>query len=281
MWQTHCIETARGRFEVFKRGAGPPLCVTHLYSAFDASGDLFADCFTTHRTVYLINLRGAGGSQAPGEPHDLSMDVAAEDLEAIRAALGYAQWDFAGHSTGGMLGLLYAETRGGALRSLVAVGAAASRHYADTPQCIYHPEHPAFQNMQDLIEALKSDDLDVAERRRLAQERTKLSLHQPTRYAEYFPPHVTKRICAPRLDYYAREDFPRFDLRGRLENCKVQALIACGRHDVQCPLPFSREIADLMPRARLALFEESNHYPFLEEPIAFDAAVQRFFRETR
>ena len=43
------------------------------------------------------------------------------DLEAIREALQLPTWHFAGHSTGGMLGLLYAITYPKSLQSLVVV----------------------------------------------------------------------------------------------------------------------------------------------------------------
>jgi len=278
MWRTRLVATPRGRFEVFELGQGPPLCVTHLYSAFDASGDLFAACFAPYRKVYLVNLRGAGNTQPAEQPDDLSMSAAVLDLEAVRKALGHSQWDVAGHSTGGMLGLAYAVAHGEALRSLIVVGAAASRHYADTPHCIYHPEHPAFQRMQDLIEALKADGATPDLRRRLTEERTKLSLHHPERYSTYVRPDVTKRISAPRLDYYGQTDFPRFDLRSRLRDCPVPTLVLCGRHDVQCPVASSQEIAALMPQADLVVFEESNHYPHLEEEPAFAGTVSRFLR---
>ena len=82
------------------------------------------------------------------------------DLEAIREALQLPTWHFAGHSTGGMLGLLYAITYPKSLQSLVLVGAAAS-NYTETPFCIYHPEHPQFHYMQQLIENLKTLSLQV------------------------------------------------------------------------------------------------------------------------
>lgn len=276
MWRRDLLSTSRGRFEVFQSGEGPPLCATHLYSAFNETGDHFADAFSPHRSVYLVNLRGAGASPSAAAADDLSMASAAADLEAVRTALGVASWDFAGHSTGGMLGLLYALRFGGSLRSLTVVGAAASRHYTDDPSCIYHPGHPSFQRMQDLIEKLKSDKITDEERRALSEERTSLSLHRPERYPEYFPPGVSKRISAPRLDYYSRTDFPRFDLRSALRNCAVPTLVACGRHDVQCPLSCSEEIAASIPGAALAIFEESCHYPFLEERALFAKAVRPF-----
>ena len=66
------------------------------------------------------------------------------DLEAIREALQLPTWHFAGHSTGGMLGLLYAITYPKSLQSLVLVG----RQQATTPK---HPFAFIIQNIRSFI----------------------------------------------------------------------------------------------------------------------------------
>lgn len=53
-------------------------------------------------------------------------------------------------------------------------------------------------------------------------------------------------------------------------------LILCGKFDVQCPLEYSVEMEQLIPDASLIVFEQSNHYPFLEEQEKFKAEIQRF-----
>ncbi len=60
MWVQRFVDTARGTFEIFEKGEGEPLAVTHLYSEYDERGNAFANPFTEHYHVYLINLRGAG-----------------------------------------------------------------------------------------------------------------------------------------------------------------------------------------------------------------------------
>lgn len=45
-WKQTIIATQRGNFEVFQKGEGPPLCVTHHYSVFNESGDYYAEAFT-------------------------------------------------------------------------------------------------------------------------------------------------------------------------------------------------------------------------------------------
>jgi pimeloyl-ACP methyl ester carboxylesterase len=49
-----------------------------------------------------------------------------------------------------------------------------------------------------------------------------------------------------------------------------------GRHDRQTPWPDNAAIAAALPDGRLEIFEHSGHYPFLEEPDRFAAAVAGF-----
>lgn len=108
MWKRNLVETERGSFEYFVQGQGDPIAVTHLYSEFNELGNYFADMFLPHFTVILINLKDTGNSIRVKEDEELSMKESVKDLEAIREALGYECWAFGGHSTGGMLGLVYA-----------------------------------------------------------------------------------------------------------------------------------------------------------------------------
>jgi proline iminopeptidase len=57
------VHTYRGMFEVFVKGEGKMLCVTHNYSEFNHTGDLLADAFTKNNKVLLVNLRETGRSE--------------------------------------------------------------------------------------------------------------------------------------------------------------------------------------------------------------------------
>lgn len=276
-WETRLVETERGVFEVFEKGEGAPICATHLYSEFNETGDRFAAAFTPFGKVYLVNTRSTGRSEPAHEEHQLSMEETARDMEAIRKALGYERWHFAGHSTGGMLGLVYAIRHGASLDSLTVVGAAA-RRYNDTKACIYHKEHPRYRHMQDLIEQLKSPELSSGERKRLTVERTKLSLCNPDRHDEYFSGPVHKKMAGHRLHYMALHEFQTYNLNEDLPSITVPTLILCGAKDVQCPPHHSEEMHSLIPQSELRLFAESNHYPFLEEPEKFHAVLEAFYR---
>ena len=278
MWERAMIPTDRGTFEVFVRGEGEPLCITHLYSEFNETGDRFANLFVLHRKVFLVNLREAGQSPKASNSAELDMDETVEDLEAIRQFLGFEKWEFAGHSTGGMLGLMYAVRHPKSLSALIVVGAAASKDYAGQPDCIYHPDHPLFSRMQELRHLQLQPDIAAEKKQTYSQDITKLSLFKSENYAQYFGGAIRKGVATSRLEHFSKSDFPRFDLTRELANVRIRTLVMCGRHDVQCPIRCSEEICKQMPNSEIAVFEESNHYPFLEESDQFAEYLANFLK---
>ncbi len=278
VWEHMMVSTSRGEFEVFAKGTGEPVCVTHLYSEFNETGDYFADTFTETHRVYLVNLREAGNSAKAHYPYELSMLESVFDLEAVRTGLGVEQWGFAGHSTGGMLGIVYGVYFSSHLRFLVVVGAAAREYITFSEDCIYNPEHPHFFRMQELIENLKSTEATEQQKQEWKIERTKLSLTSPNNYEHYFSNQVIKKMSAIRMNFFNRE-LQLFDLTRKLKLITTPTLIMCGRQDVKCPLLYSQEMAELIPRAQLAVFDNSNHYPFLEEKTIFYQMFKDYIEE--
>ena len=200
------------------------------------------------------------------------------DLEAIRTALGFEQWGFAGHSTGGMLGVVYGIYFSAHLQFLVIAGAAAREYMTFSKDCIYNHEHPQFLRMQELIENLKSPVATDRQKRQWKIERTKLSLANPNNYESYFSNPITKKMSAIRMDFFNRE-LQLFDITRKLHLIETPTLIICGRYDVQCPLIYSQEMAELIPGAQLVIFESSNHYPFLEEKARFHRVYKDYIDE--
>lgn len=277
-WDRRLLATARGQFEVFIKGEGTPLCVTHHYSEFNETGDYFADTFTKTNRVYLVNLRETGNSEKAIYPHQLSLLETVLDLEAVRQKLGHTQWGFAGHSTGGMLGLVYGIYFSEKLLFTIIVGAAAREYMTFSSSCIYHPEHPQFAEMQALLEKLKRADMPLAEKRELKMQRTKLSLVEPDKRDAYFSQGINKELSAIRLNFFSRE-LHVFDVTRKLSLITTPTLILCGRHDVQCPPEYSMEMEALIANSTLTIFEKSNHYPFLEEADQFTNTYQSFVRK--
>jgi pimeloyl-ACP methyl ester carboxylesterase len=66
------------------------------------------------------------------------------------------------------------------------------------------------------------------------------------------------------------------DLRPRLGEIGVPALVCVGRHDPQTPWPDNAKIAAALSAGRLEVFERSGHYPFVEEPGRFTSVLEGF-----
>ena len=276
MWKQRLIETSRGRFEIFISGSGEALCVTHLYSEFNERGYYFADAFTENFTVYLVNLKEAGHSCKADTAAELSMAETAMDLEAIRIALGLEQWGFAGHSTGGMLGLVYAILFQDSISKLMIGGAAASRRYMEHEGSMYCPKNPLNRRLKEIFAILDSPSATFEEKKTANQEWTDMSLYHPSKRDEYFNKPSSGRVVWKRLDYYSYKELPNFDIKENLALITTPTIVYGGRYDTQCPFVFSEEIYEGIRNARLFVFEESNHVPYLEEKEKFASMIEDF-----
>jgi pimeloyl-ACP methyl ester carboxylesterase len=81
------------------------------------------------------------------------------------------------------------------------------------------------------------------------------------------------RVAAARLAWqfpYSRK------LRGRLHRVHMPTLVVWGEHDRLVPSAHARAYVDGLPDARLALLQDTGHYPYIERPGAFSEAVREF-----
>src|SRR5438876_510928 len=78
------------------------------------------------------------------------------------------------------------------------------------------------------------------------------------------PPHVAEACFDALL---------AADLRAGLKKLKVPTAVLHGKHDALLPLAHGEDLAKKIPGAKLTVFAESGHAPFLEEPAAFNAAL--------
>ncbi len=84
-------------------------------------------------------------------------------------------------------------------------------------------------------------------------------------------------MSTSRMNAFAHE-YSSFDLRESLPSIKTKTLIMCGRHDVQCPIQYSIEMHEGIRNSIFIPFEDSNHYPFLEEATHFISITQEFYK---
>lgn len=270
------IETRRGTFEIFTAGRGNPLCIAHLFQEFTTDGSDFANSLAEFFNVTLVNLKNMGNSSKVQHWHELFMKDTVQDLESIRLELGFSKWSYAGHSTGGFLGLTYGILAIDALDALILCGSAASREFTKSENCIYNFKSGQHRKeMQKIFFTLFSPFASKSKQRKANRKLIELSLYKPEKYDEYFSDKLPSRTIKKRMMAYNRE-LKTYDVRDRMERITIPTLILCGRHDVQCPVSSSEEMHSLIANSRLVIFENSNHVPFIEENEAFVSSIGEF-----
>jgi proline iminopeptidase len=75
------------------------------------------------------------------------------------------------------------------------------------------------------------------------------------------------------------EAYPNMDYTADLPAVDVPALVTVGRHDWITPPAASEEIAELLPDARLLVFEDSGHSPNLDQQEEYLDCVREFLAE--
>ncbi len=258
------------QIHVVTRGAGLPCLVLSSIGTRPFEKQLPAQLEQLLQLCF-VDLRGSGRST--GEPSALDFDVLAQDLEAVRQALGAERVLVFGHSILGALAVEYARRCPQSVSRLILVGTPPSadmEHLAAAASAFF--EQDASQDRkQQLANNLASLPPDPRE---ISAEQMLLS-------------QTPKRFSNPRFDvapYFAEAEVNMgffMHLMGKLtagwqlpaDALALPTLLALGRHDYVMPYFSWDGVLDQYPHVTRQLFEHSGHQPFLEEPARFCAVV--------
>jgi proline iminopeptidase len=220
-------------------------------------------------SLVLVDLRGSGRST--GSPAELTFDVLARDIEAVRAQVGVAQWSVLGYSIAGALAIEYARRCPDTVSHVVVAGT---------------PPHGDMGRLAQLSAAFFEATAPAERKQIFAENLAKLPPGTDPRMA--IPAQTPMRFFDPRFDVMPLLtviDFkPAFfaQLMGPLiagwdvtagTPLRVPLLVAHGRHDYVVPHTMWGGVLPQLPTASFQLFECSGHQPFFEEPQRFAQVV--------
>jgi len=229
------------------------------------------------RLVY-VDLRGGGRST--GEPTDLSFDLLADDLEAIRVDLGVERVAGLRHSILGTLAMEYARLCPESVSHVIAAGTPPSGDLArlSMKATLFFEEDAAEERkllLRKNLDRLPSD----------ASFSQTLLAQTPKRFFDArsdASPLAVERESNPRLlGHILRTLAPGWDVTVGSRTLRVPILIAHGRYDYTVPYVLWDGIVAKLPNARLQIFEQSGHHPFFEEPDRFVAALTEWMASQR
>jgi proline iminopeptidase len=229
------------------------------------------------RLVY-VDLRGSGRST--GDPADLTFDVLAEDLEAVRADLGVSQVAVLGHSILGALAIEYGRRCPESVSHVIAVG---------TP--------PSGDMAKLSARAAAFFEEDASEDRKQVLRDNMAKLPPGASPGEVMFAQMPMRFFDARVDaapLFAEAEMkpeffahlmgtltPGWDITVDSSSLRAPLFIALGRYDYTVPYVLWDGVAPTLPNTTLHIFEKSGHQPFFEEPERFAAAVTEWMNRRR
>lgn len=268
---------------VHTMGEGPPLYLIHggpgeNHMTFRPYLDDLAKDFT----LVYFDLRGCGQSDKPPFDELYLLDTTVADIDGLRQALGHEKISLLGQSTGGIAAMRYAMDHPDHVDKLVLLACWAHaeeyRKYATVGQSIMNI-HDLQAFRQVLRKAGRRDrNLNDGELGAL------LKIYYPYNFFGVMSPEGQKQwaegTTVSAQVYYATEDelLKNLDLRDRLSGLSdIPTLVTGGKFDLIAPPPVLKTIAEgIGDSAELVVFDQSGHFPYVEEHDKFIKTVTEF-----
>lgn len=262
-------------------GHGEPILCIHGGPGM-SSGYFFPDpdiwgpglrALAVERRVVAYDQRGCGGSGVPDVEQPLALSRHVDDVESVRAALGLERPIVLAHSFGSVLAILFALQHPESLSGLIILGGAPTRGFMAGYRQAVATELPAeVQRRLAEIQAGEIDDDAMRERFRLALP---LYFHRALSDEERdsllagldFSGSVNRAVAA---------GLERYDLSEALPHVRAPSLVIYGASDRVVQPAYQLEFRGRLLTARFVEFQESGHFPFLEEPEPFARVVHYF-----
>lgn len=219
-----------------------------------------AEALSDRYRVVRYDHRGQG--QSARAPRDqLDMDTLSEDAAALIEALGLAPCTFVGNSMGGFVALRLASRRPDLLSSAVVMGTSAD-------------VEEAVESMDELGEILRHQGMGPVLDAVLQFMMSDTTLHDPSRAGVLAD---VKALLISRTPEYADAVWNIAHRKGildELSGIRIPLLVVAGTEDHTYPPPKSRQIAELVPGARLEVLERTGHVHALENPEAVNRLLE-------
>jgi proline iminopeptidase len=269
---------------VYSVGSGEPVLLfpyPHGHTVEPmAQGPLAGILAGMGRTVVTFDVPGAYRStREPAGDMDEMIRSADETLDRLGIQ---GPVDVVGHSMGGLAALAYAIERPERTRRLVLVTslsgfpAAARWGFPGSAFRLYEPDYWRLILWGVRLNAGRGD---LALHKRLQNLMERAAYHDKTFFTPVEIGVDDHEKGVPIRTIWSKNMYTRLSYADRLAEVRASTLILAGGHDPEAPLPCSEELLQGIPGASLIVFEQSGHFPFVEEASLFVQTVDAFLNE--
>ena len=254
-------------------GDGPPLLVLHGGLGLDHQlyRRTLAPLAADFRLIF-VDQRGNGRS-FPVDLGSLTMEQLADDAVALADQLGHERFSVLGHSYGGFVAQELALRHPNRLDGLVLVDT--------TPGQLGDGEDPAEDQgpppPPEVVAMMATAPRDDAEMEAGMSALLPAYFHRPERVdLAAVKAGTIFRAAAMVRGFEVLASWSSVDRLGHID---VPTLVVAGRHDVITSFPQAHRIASRIPGATVVIFDESGHFPWIEEPDRFWSTLRTWYAD--
>jgi proline-specific peptidase len=235
----------------------------------------------TGRRVVFYDQLGGGNSSVPTDLSIYTTALYVEEVDVVRGALGLDRVHLLGHSWGGMLALEYALTQPAGLAGLTLANTGASMPLweAEMRRLVSELPPDVQQTIQEHEAAGTTDSPEYLEADREFSRRHLGGRIHPrpecfSRMAGKPGDDVYHHMWGP-TEFFVTGTLKDWDVTSRLGEIRVPTLVVGGRYDEATPVVME-SIHCGIAGSEWVTFENSGHFPHLEEPELYLQVLGRF-----
>lgn len=244
-------------------GSGPWVTLSHSLACRLEMWDEEVRRLSRRFTVLAYDARGHGETSAPPGPYTL--DMIADDIQGLLDHVGAKQTHWIGLSMGGVFGLATALKYPRLFSSMVL---------ADTSSKLSDEGIAAFRHRVEIVRAGTMEAMVQPTLKRWFKD--SFREHRPELMAR-----VAEWIRTTPLEGYIgiSAAIPAIDVTHRLREIRVPCLALVGADDIAMPPAFSKTLQQHLPDCRYVEIADAGHLSNLEQPEAFNSALDRFYSD--
>jgi pimeloyl-ACP methyl ester carboxylesterase len=241
---------------------GEPLVLVHGYTGDVTDWRFQSPEFARTHRVLIMDHRGHGRSEAPSDRTQYSIDLMADDIEALVAETGFDRYHLLGHSMGGAVAQEIAIRSPQKLMSLT----------------LHDTGYNFTLHRSAIVQKYIAMRQKIAEEQGMAAVAAIPSPIQP-------PPHMPAERREEEKQRMSRMSVDGFigawnaltgwqGTKDRIANVTVPTMVIYGDLDKGL-IPAANWLAETIPGATLEIVPEAGHSPQYERPDLFNAALRR------
>lgn len=266
------VEANGARLYVEETGSGYPVVFVH---------ELYSDCreweaqvrwFSRSYRCVTFNARGYPPSDVPGDPSLYGYQFAVDDIAAVMRGLGIAKAHIVGLSMGAYAALQFGLKYREMASALVAAAVGSGSPAADRAEFVANSQATARAYLEHGPAAI-AEAVGSGPARRQLMRKDPRGFEQ---FMQHLREHSAEGMSHTMAQFQAKRPSLE-DFRPEFAKMQIPVLLMAGDEDAPC-LETCLFLKKTIPNAGLWICPHTGHSVNLEEPGAFNAMVQEFFR---